>query len=274
MPTYRHAGLTFDYRDAGAGEPVVLLHGFPEDAACWDRVVPLLHQADLRTITPDQRGYSPGATPKRRRDYTIDRLTGDVVALLDHLGLERAHIVGHDWGGGVAWSLAMMYPERVASLVALATPHPAAMVWSLTRSTQGLRSYYMLLFQLPWLPERLSARSMERMLGASGLDAGEARRYALRYADPTRLTGPLNWYRALPFSGRMPDPMVTVPTTYLWGRRDGFLGPEAATKTGDFVAGDYTFVEVDATHWLPENDPEDVADAIIARVRSTGTKDT
>lgn len=268
MPTFRHDGLIFDYHDTGQGEPVILLHGFPEDAASWDQVAVLLHQQDLRTIALDQRGYSLRAAPKRRRDYGIDKLTGDVVALLDHMGLERATIVGHDWGGAVAWALALRHPERVTSLVALSTPHPSAMQWALTRSTQGLRSYYMLLFQLPWLPERLSARTLERTLRTTGLTEIEARRYGVKYADPQRLTGPLNWYRALPFAGRVGDPMVRVPTTYVWGRRDFALGAEAARKTADFVTADYRFVELDATHWLPENDPADVADAIIDRVRN------
>lgn len=266
MPTYAHDGLTFDYRDEGAGEPVVLLHGFPEDSAIWDKVTPLLHAAGMRTLAPDQRGYSPGAVPHRRRDYAISKLVDDVIALLDAVGIDRAHVVGHDWGGGVAWMLAIRHPDRIASLTALATPHPAALQWSYLHSAQGLRSWYMLAFQLPWLPERLSAPGLARTLRASGLNPAEAERIGQRYADPGRLTGPMNWYRALPFSGRMGDPIVRVPTTYLWGRRDGFLGAEAAHKTEEFVAADYRFIELDATHWLPEDAPEDVAAAIVDQI--------
>lgn len=270
MPTLHHAGLTFDYLDEGTGTPVVLLHGFPEDAASWRKVAPLLHAAGLRTLALDQRGYSPGAVPGRRRDYRIELLSADVLALLDAVDVDCAHVVGHDWGGGVAWHLAMHHPDRVSSLVVLATPHPAALLWSLPRSTQPLRSTYMLALQLPWLPERLSARMLERGLRSSGLNAHDAQRYAEKYADPARLTGPMNWYRALPFAREWAGSTVRVPTTYVWGRGDLYLGPEAARKTGDFVAADYRFVDLDASHWLPEDAADAVAAAIIDRVRSVG----
>lgn len=266
MPTYTHDGLTLDYTDAGAGEPVVLLHGFPEDAASWGRVAPRLHEAGLRTLAPDQRGYSPGAVPPRRGDYTIDKLSGDVIALLDAAGLDRAHMVGHDWGAGVAWDLATRHPGRVASLTALATPHPLALTWSYTRSNQMLRSWYMGLFQLPWLPEWGSARVLERTLRSSGLNESDARRYAERFATPASLTAPMNWYRGLVLSQLATDPIVRVPTTYVWGSGDAYLGRAAAEKTRDFVAADYRFVELDASHWLPQNEPDAVASAIIDRV--------
>lgn len=267
MATFEHDGLTFDYRDEGDGEPVVLLHGFPEDAQSWDRVVPHLHAAGLRTLVPDQRGYSPRANPKRRGDYTIDKLSGDVVALLDAVGLDRAHIVGHDWGGGVAWDLATRHPRRVASLVALATPHPLAVVWSFRRSNQALRSWYMGFFQLPWLPERSAAPFLERSLRATGLNPADAQRYATKYAHPASLTGPMNWYRALPLSQLSTDAVVRVPTTYIWGTRDAYLGRPAAERTAHYVEADYRFLPLDATHWLPQDQPQAVASAIIDRVR-------
>lgn len=270
MATYQHDGLTFDYVDAGEGEPVVLLHGFPEDAASWGRVAPLLHAAGLRTLAPDQRGYSPRAVPPRRGDYTIDKLSGDVVALLDAVGLPRAHVVGHDWGAGVAWDLATRHPDRVASLVALATPHPRALTWSYLRSPQLWRSWYIGAFQLPWLPERLAAPALERTLTASGLEEADATRYAARFAAPGSLTGPMNWYRGLPLSQLATDPLVRVPTTYVWGSRDPYLGRAGAEKTRDFVRADYRFVELDATHWLPQQAPDAVAAAIIDRARGAG----
>lgn len=266
MPTFHHAGLTFDYLDEGTGEPVVLLHGFPEDATSWRRVAPLLHAGGLRTLAPNQRGYSPGAVPDRRRDYRIGLLSADVLALLDAAGIEQAHVVGHDWGGAVAWDLGMRHSDRVKSLVILSTPHPSAMLWSLPRSAQALRSTYMVAFQMPRLPERFMAREMERGLRSGGLNASDARRYAEKYADPAGLTGPLNWYRAIPFGTR--PTAVRVPTTYVWGRRDLYLGAAAAHKTGDFVRADYRFVDLDATHWLPEDAADAVADTILDRVRS------
>ena len=271
MPTYDHDGLTFDYRDEGSGTPVVLLHGFPQDASSWDRVAPRLHEAGVRTLAPDQRGYSPGARPVERSAYRIDRLSGDVIALLDAVGVDRAVIVGHDWGGAVAWDLAMRHPDRVAAMVALSTPHPVAMKWAYLHSTQLLRSWYMGAFQVPWFPERSAARVLGQSLRSSGLAPDLADRYAARFSTPESLTGPINWYRAIPFSqGKdMPSvsPFVTVPTTYIWGTQDRFLGRAAAVRTAGFVRAPYRFVEVEASHWLPEECPELVAAEVLAQAR-------
>lgn len=270
MRQYTHAGHVFEVSDAGPreGEAVLLLHGFPEDAKAWDGVAPLLHRGGLRTLAPDQRGYSPGARPKSRAAYGLDHLVADAVALLDATGVRRAHVVGHDWGAGVAWALAARHPERVATLVALATPHPAALRRVLWTSRQWLLSYYMVLFQVPWLPEQISSRILRSALLATGLNPAAADRYARAFAAPSSLTGPMNWYRAMrPDDSRLPA--VAVPTTYVWGRRDAYLGRAAAQATRDFVDADYLFAEVDSTHWLPENNPELVARYVLERVRKS-----
>ena len=154
MHSYRRAGLTFDVQDAGPreGEAVVLLHGWPQDHSAWSRVVPALHAAGLRTLAPDQRGYSPGARPRGRAAYGMGELVDDVVALLDAAELSRAHVVGHDWGGAVGWALAERHPERVRTLTVLSTPHHHAMAWAMRHGDQLRRSWYMAAFQLPLLP--------------------------------------------------------------------------------------------------------------------------
>lgn len=291
MDRYTRAGLEFLVRDDGPedGVPVVLLHGFPQDGSSWRRVIPLLGGAGLRTLAPDQRGYSPGARPRGRAAYAMAELVGDVVALLDAAGLARAHVVGHDWGGGVAWMLATSRPERVASLTVLSTPHPTALRWAFTNSNQWQRSWYMLAFQLPLLPELVMSRRMGAILTTAGLDASDAQRYAERFASAAALYGPVGWYRAAPptagllkqLRAAMPGARprsadsgapgrqvakISVPTTYVWGNRDPVLGRAAAERTGRYVAGDYRFVELDAGHWLPETAPQEVAAAVIARV--------
>lgn len=271
MESYTHTGLTFDVRDEGPpGAPaVVLLHGFPKDSSSWDAVVPPLHAAGLRTLAPDLRGYSPRASPGSRRDYTIDKLVGDVIALLDSAGLQRAHLVGHDWGGGVAWAAAAAHPDRIATLTALSTPHPSAMIWALRHSRQALKSWHMLAFQVPGVPEFSLSRGLDVGLRRLGLPADKAVHYAARFATARSLRGPVNYYRAIPLAPR-PAPgdrqRVTVPTTYVWGARDPFLGREAAERTARYVRGPYRFVEVDAGHWLPERHPDVVAAAILDRV--------
>ena len=272
MDSFERDGLRFDVRDGGSrhGEAVVLLHGFPQDGSAFDEVVPALHAAGLRTLVPDQRGYSPGARPAARSAYAMAETALDVVALLDAAGVTRAHVVGHDWGGGAAWVLAARHADRLLSATVLSTPHPAAMAWAFTHSTQCLRSWYMLFFQLPRVPELAATRDLEHRLVAGGLPPGHAARYALRMREPGAATGALNWYRGMPASFRTPTPAVAVPTTYAWGRHDVALGRVAAERTRRHVVGPYRFVELDAGHWLPETHPEQVASVVLDRVRSTG----
>ena len=263
----RRGRLTFDVEDGGSGPPVLLLHGFPQDLTSWRHVGPLLRSAGLRTIAFDQRGYSPGARPPQRAAYRLEHLVADALAVLDAAGVARAHVVGHDWGGGVAWALGWAHPERVASLTVVSTPHPGAMRWSLPRSDQALRSAYMGFFQLPWLPEQVVRRRLVPALAGSGLPEEVARHYQERMREPGAARGALNWYRAVPLS-RLAPRRVTVPTTYLWGEEDPFLGPVAARGTARQVSGPYEFLPVPGGHWLPELAPGVVADAVLARVRS------
>ena len=173
LTQFRHAGLTFDVIDSGPvdGTPVVLLHGFPQRATCWAAVSEQLNAEGLRTYALDQRGYSPGARPGSRFDYRVSELVGDVVALIDEIG-QPVHLVGHDWGSAVAWAVAAHHPESLRTLTAVSVPHPGAFAKSMVSSPQLLKSYYMLLFQLPVLPERMLSRKDglgEKILQAAGM---------------------------------------------------------------------------------------------------------
>lgn len=274
LTTYHHDGLTFDVTDAGPpeGEVVVLLHGYPETKESWDAVLPALTEAGYRVLAPDQRGYSPGARPKGRASYTVDRLVGDVLALVDEAGVARFHVVGHDWGGVLAWALGSNHGERLASLTSLTTPHPAAFARSLVTSTQLLRSWYVLFYQLPLLPE-LSATSaagrkvFRRTLEHSGLAPERAERYAEVLRDGA--AGPaVNWYRGLPFSGRVAFGPVAVPTLYVYAGGDFALGRAAAEGTRRHVTGAYRYEVVeDASHWLPEESADVITPMILDHLR-------
>jgi pimeloyl-ACP methyl ester carboxylesterase len=198
-------------------------------------------------------------------------LVGDAVALLDAAGVERAHVVGHDWGGAVAWVLAGRHPERVASLTVLSTPHPKAFQAAYWRSTQAVRSTYMLFFTLPAVPERVLLARDGRMLDAalrrSGLPAEQAGRYVARLREPGALTAMLGWYRGIAASRGFGAGRTRVPTTYVVGRHDPFFSHAAMSRTRDFVLGDFRQVELDAGHWVPEMRPDVVADAVLRRVR-------
>ncbi|HKT05550.1 MAG TPA: alpha/beta fold hydrolase [Rugosimonospora sp.] len=278
MESFTRAGLRFDVTDTGPeGAPaVVLLHGFPQAADCWSAITPALVGAGLRVLAPDQRGYSPGARPRGRRAYRMDELVADVVALLDAAGVARAHVVGHDWGGSVAWALAIWHPDRVATLTSLSTPHPAALLRSFVTSRQALHSWYMVAFQLPAAPEWLLAPSTPgrraqfvRTLTRAGLPADRAEIYADRFAAPGALGAAINWYRAIPLlrPGALAR-RVTVPTLYLWGQRDQYLVAAPARRTADWVAGPYRLVELPgAGHWLPECNADTVAGLLLDHVR-------
>ena len=273
MDEFSRDGLTFDVLDAGPrdGEPVVLLHGFPETSRSFDEVAPLLHAAGYRTLVPDQRGYSPRARPTHRAAYRSSELVADVAALADAAGLQRFHLVGHDWGGAVAWACGSQLADRLASLSVLSTPHPGAFLRAL-RGRQALHSWYMGLFQLPWLPERLLAnrRLFVRVLVGSGLPERYARRYADHLDSPEALRGGINWYRALalPSSLHGAGRRVPVPTRYVYSTRDRFLGRGAAEATRDFVSGPYRFDVLDGvSHWVPEEVPEQLSALLLEHLR-------
>jgi pimeloyl-ACP methyl ester carboxylesterase len=275
---FSRQGLVFDVVDNGppdAQAVAVLLHGWPQDRTAWDRVTPLLVAGGLRVLAPDQRGYSPAARPPGTAAYRMRELVADVAALLDEAGVGRTHVVGHDWGGAVAWAFAERHPERLGSLTVLSTPHHRALAWAFRHGDQARRSWYMAAFQVPVVPEVVLRQTLPGLLRSSGLPEEEAQRYAARFREPGAAGAELAWYRALrnPLRDRASDrsetdrqqSRITVPTTYVWGRHDPALGRAAAERTARWVASDYRFVELDAGHWLPETRPDDVAAAILAR---------
>ena len=275
MDSFRREGMEFDVRDAGPadGEPVVLLHGFPQDGTAFDRLAPVLHGAGLRTLVPDQRGYSPGARPAGRGAYRLRETAQDVLALLDAAGLESAHVVGHDWGGIVAWALGAWYPDRVRTLTALSVPHPAAMAKALVTSDQALRSYYMALFQLPVVPERMilagGGAALRRMLQRGGLPDDSVDHYVQRMREPGALTAALNWYRALPLGVRDPVGRVGVPTLHVWSTGDAFLGRAATEATRSYVRGPYRLEVLEGvSHWIPELAAERTGELVVGHVRA------
>jgi pimeloyl-ACP methyl ester carboxylesterase len=275
MERFTNAGFSFEVSDtaaSGGDRPecaVILLHGFPQDRRCWEGVTPALTGAGYRVLAPGLRGYCAGARPTARSAYRNSQLASDVLALADAAGAERFHLAGHDWGAALAWYVAGRHPGRVISLAALSVPHPQAFARAMIRGSQAARSWYMAAWQLPWLPERALSRrdgqALRGMLVRSGLDPASADRYAARARDPGGLRGPLNWYRAMPFSAREPAGPVRVPTVFAWGNRDRFVSRAAAELCGRYVTGPYRLAELDgASHWLPEQAPDQVAALLTA----------
>ncbi|MFI5933030.1 alpha/beta fold hydrolase [Actinoplanes sp. NPDC051494] len=263
-------GFTFDVFAGGPedGAPVLLLHGFPQDHREFDLILPRLHAAGLRTFSYDQRGYAPGARPAAVADYGLPEPTADAVAVLDALGIEKAHVIGHDWGSQVAWLLAAGHPDRVSTLTAISVPHPRGLGVALrNQPSQRARFAYMKVFQSAVAERLLLAgngsvlRRLMRPIGA------RAAMYATAMAEPGRLTGALNWYRAL--SGRHLKGVgkITVPTTYVWGDGDPTVGRPAALASATWVEAEYRFVELRGIgHWVPEEAPNALAEVVLARI--------
>jgi pimeloyl-ACP methyl ester carboxylesterase len=264
-------GSVFRVRGDGPdGAPaVLLLHGFPENAGMWDEVAPALHAAGLRTVAPDQRGYSPGARPAEVPDYSMHRVVADALGLLDALELRTVHVLGHDWGAAVGWNLAARHPDRVTTLTAVSVPHPAAHAAALrTDPDQQQRSGYLTVFRRPDAEELLladDARRLRRML--QPLPAATVDGFVTPLTEPGALTGALNWYRAM--SGADLDGLgpITVPTTYVWGTEDIAVSRVAAEGCAGHVTADYRFVELPGVgHWVPELEPETVIRETLARI--------
>jgi pimeloyl-ACP methyl ester carboxylesterase len=249
-------GLRFETLLAGpvGGETVILLHGYPQSAASWQETMEWLAGGGYRAIAPNLRGYSPGANPPEASAYSMGHLTADVLGIADAQGVERFHLVGHDWGGTLAWAVAGAHPTRLLSLTVLSTPHTAALLETLRRpTTQSLRSAYMRFFRIRRVPEAILnfANLTPAGLGLqlTRLPRSAWRRDRAQLQRVGGLHGPLNWYRGA-VKGSLRPHRISVPTLYIWGRRDPFLGRRAAELTAKYVTGPYRFEEINAGHWI------------------------
>jgi pimeloyl-ACP methyl ester carboxylesterase len=266
---FANDGHTFPVNDAGPidGEIVVLLHGFPQTSKSWIPVCERLHASGYRTLTFDQRGYTATARPRGRRAYRMSALVSDVSALIGVTGAPT-HLVGHDWGAGVAWSTAARYPSLVRTLTAVSVPHPAAFLGSMLISSQILRSYYIGLFQLPWLPEFFCRhpRLLNRMLSGTGMTTEQIGQVQTDIVDGGALTPSINWYRGMPFASPTYARKVSAPTTYVWSTDDTALSRRGATLCRRFVTGPYRFEITDGSHWIPEEQPDLLHELIVDRI--------
>lgn len=261
--------LTFDALAVGPqdGPLVLLLHGFPQLPRSWVKVMEGLAAAGHRAVAPAQRGYSARARPPSAAAYRLEHLTADVLAFADQLGAPRFAVVGHDWGGAVAWAVAARHGARLTSLTVVSTPHPRAMRAALRTPLQLLRSSYIALFRTPVVAEAVlgagGMRVLRTILERSGLPKDDAAAIAEAMKEPGALTGALRWYRAAR-PGDLDVGPVAVPTLFVWGGRDPALGPAAAHGTAAHVTGPYTFVALDDEgHWIPERRADTLVELMV-----------
>lgn len=258
---------SFDAIAAGPtdGRPVLLLHGFPQSALAWKHYVAELGDRGFHAVAPDARGYSPGVRPQQPEAYGMSDLVGDVLAIADALEWDRFDLVGHDWGGAVAWYTAAGHPERLRTLTVVSTPHPAA--WEEAKRTdedQQRRSQYQQDWRTPGTDSRMLANNAEflRRVYQGKAPADHVEEYVRRLSEPGALNAALHYYRA-----DRPDAEVgeiDVPTLYVWSTGDAAVGATAALATEKWVSGPYSFERLDeVTHWIPEEVPEVLTSLIL-----------
>lgn len=264
-------GITLHAVTAGPknGPLVILLHGFPEFWYGWRHQIDVLANAGFRVLAPDQRGYNLSDKPQRLGAYRLDDLALDVVGLIAAEGREQACIVGHDWGGAVAWWLALKHPQRVARLAILNAPHPLVMRRHIFASkAQRRKSWYFFFFQIPFLPERrlrkdnwaVGVKALQATSRAGAFSEEDFARYREAWSQPGAARGMINWYRAC--LQKMPrmnfDPRITPPTLVIWGMQDRFLLRAMAQASAQLCKNGKAVLIEEATHWVQHEEPQRV----------------
>ena len=257
------------------GDLVIALHGFPEFWRGMTGVIVSLARAGYRVVAPDQRGYNLSEKPEGIDAYNVDEMALDVVGIIDAMGRESAHVVGHDWGAAVAWWLALTRPERVRRLVVINVPHPSVFAREVRGNKKQMRkSWYIFAIQVPAVPERVAfgrrtRQRFSRAIAGTANPGSFTPDYLAQlreaWAQPGAAQGMLNWYRASVRRrpGRLTDKRVHVPTLIIWGRKDVALSDTMVQPSADLC--DDVRVEWfdDATHWVLHDEPERTSALIL-----------
>lgn len=266
----------------GEGPPVLLLHGFPEFWYSWRHQIPALAEAGFQAVAPDLRGWGKSEKPAGVAAYQVKELLQDIDGLRAELGAKQVHIVGHDWGGGLAWLYAHHYPEHVGRLAVLNCPHPGAMARLIrTNWRQALRSWYILFFQIPCLPEALSRlgnytairRALSGTTDPRAMTPADLERYLENVRQPGALTGGINYYRALAQLGSgLPRPRhrISAPTLVIWGEQDAYLIREGAEASLPFVEQMEVRYLKEASHWVQLDAADEVNRLLIEFLGAKG----
>jgi pimeloyl-ACP methyl ester carboxylesterase len=257
-------GVGIEYQVTGRGRPVVLLHGFPDSGRLWRHQVTALAEAGFQVIVPDLRGYGRSDKPSEVEAYSLPLLAGDVMAVLADAGVERAHVVGHDWGAALAWAIASLAPGSVDHLAVLSVGHPSTFRRTLE---QRQKSWYMLLFQFPGVAERwLTENNWANMIGAGHPDAAQV---VADIETNGSLVPGLNWYRANvgPETWVGPPvqlPPVQAPTMGIWSTGDFALTEAQMTDSAENVAGPWRYERLDGPgHWMQLDAPDKVSALLL-----------
>jgi pimeloyl-ACP methyl ester carboxylesterase len=274
-------GLRFDVAMLGEGDKLaLLLHGFPECSYSWRHQMPLLAKLGYRVWAPDLRGYGKSDRPEGVSQYSIDKLEQDVADLIEASGSKQVLLVGHDWGAGIAWNVAMFQPQLIERLVIMNVPHPACFLRGLRTLRQLRKSWYIFFFQIPKLPEVIFARNDFEIVGRSFRDMAIDKTrfpdevldvFRKSAAEPGAITAMINYYRAMARGARELEkrgtPMIETPTLVLWGEKDAALGKELTYGTGDYVKKLTLRYLPNVSHWVQQEAPETVNAMLEAWLR-------
>ncbi len=276
LVTVPTTGLQMELAEAGSGPLMVMLHGFPEMMESWRHQINYFSEKGYKTVAPNMRGY--GASGRPRKGYDVDTLADDVAGLFDHYGADKAILVAHDWGGVVAWHFAYRYPGRLEALIILNAPHPVRFDRQLRGNISQLRkSYYVFMFQIPFLPEWFLGRRRARMVGeiirktAVRKDAfsdEDIEKYSLNMSTPGALRAGIEYYRrALRDAPKLrkfyKGKKISAPTLVIWAQQDAFLGPELANSLESFFDAPLEISPIhNCGHWVQNEAPEEVNAAI------------
>jgi len=263
-------GVRLHYVTQGEGKLVILLHGFPEFWYSWRHQIPVLAE-HFKVVAPDLRGYNESEKPAGVSSYRLDLLTADVLGLIRTFGEEKAIIVGHDWGGGVAWTFAADYPQATERLIVLNCPHPGAFQKQIRSNLRQLRrSWYMFFFQIPWLPEALVRINRRRFVEQAfrgmaickeAFPDEDLQRYVEAIEKPGALTAAINYYRAM-FRDFLRHrerqfAKITCPTLLIWGEEDIALGKELTYNMEPYFTDRFEIKYLPrCSHWVQQEQPE------------------
>ena len=267
-------GVELAVLDQGEGRPVLLLHGFPDSSAVWRHQVPALVAGGFRVVAPDLRGFGESDKPGGVEEYALARSVADMLAVLDALGIERTHVVGHDWGAALAWSLAAFAPQRVERLAVLSVGHPNT--FREPSVGQRERFWYQLLFQFEGVAEELLRRDDWKLFREFSRGEGDQERWLADLSRPGALTAALNVYRANATPAQelergRPFPAVGAPTLGLWSSGDDYLLEEGMLASSAHVTGEWCYKRIDgASHWLQLDQPECVNELLLRFLAADG----
>lgn len=259
------------YVSAGEGPLVLFLHGFPDFWYSWRNQLGPIAKAGFRAVALDLRGYNLSDKPAEVAAYGVTRVAKDVAEVIESFGVEKAHVVGHDWGAGIAWAFAMGHAELLDRLAVLNGPHPLAMMNGMKDPVQLARSWYMFFFQLPWLPEQVAQLDGYKLLLDSfvHISREELAAYKASYT-PESLHAMLGYYRAM-FRPSLAPKLVSVdaPVLSIWGVDDPHLGVSMATPPAAKVPHATTELVKNATHWVHHEQPERVNELLLAHLKGS-----